>query len=77
MLIRCIIVDDEPPAVDELRYILSAIEDVEVVATAGSASKAIAAAREQKPDVLFLDIQMPGRSGFHVAEQVANLSPRP
>ena len=46
MPIRCIIVDDEPPAVDELRYILSGIEDVEVVAAAGSASTAIAAARE-------------------------------
>ena len=77
MLIRCIIVDDEPPAVDELRYILSGIEDVEVVAAAGSASAAIAAARELKPDVIFLDIQMPERSGFHVAEQVADLSPPP
>jgi len=36
--IRCIIVDDEPPAVDELAYILSRIEDVEVVASSNSAS---------------------------------------
>ncbi len=41
MKIRCIIVDDEPPAVDELAYILSRIEDVEVVASSNSASKAI------------------------------------
>lgn len=77
MLIRCFIVDDEPPAVEELRFILSRIEYVEVVAAAGSASTAIAAARELKPDVIFLDIQMPGGNGFHVAKQVADLSPPP
>ncbi len=77
MLIRCMIVDDEPPAVDELRYILSRIGNVEVVATAESASKAVATARKLEPDLIFLDIRMPGRSGFHVAEQVASLSRPP
>jgi two-component system, LytTR family, response regulator len=75
MSLRCIIVDDEPPAVDELAYILSQIDEVEVVATAGSASKAIQAIRSHEPDVVFLDIHMPGHDGFFVVEEIAG-SPR-
>ena len=77
MKIRCIIVDDEPPAVDELKYILTRIEDVEVVATAGSASEGIAAIEKLKPNVIFLDIQMPRHSGFYVAEKVSRMDPPP
>lgn len=71
MKIRCIVVDDEPPAVDELVYILSKIKDVEVVASASSASKAVRAIEKLEPDLIFLDIQMPGRDGFYVAREVA------
>ena len=70
MKIRCIIIDDEQPALDELAYILSKIEDVEVVASSSSASKAIKEIRKKKPDVIFLDIQMPVQSGFLVAREV-------
>ena len=69
--------DDEPPAVDELKYILSCIEDVEVVATACSASEGITAIEKLKPNVIFLDIQMPRHSGFYVAEKVSRLDPPP
>jgi len=77
MKIRCIIVDDEPPAVDELKYILSQIKDIEVVASAGSASEAVTAIKESKPDVVFLDIHMPRHSGFYVAEKVSRFDPPP
>ena len=77
MKIRCIIVDDEPPAVDELKYILTGIEDVEVVATAGSASEGITAIEKLKPNVIFLDIQMPRHSGFYVAEKVSRMDAPP
>lgn len=77
MKIQCIIVDDEPPAVDELNYILTQIEDVEVVATAGSASEGITAIEKFKPNVVFLDIHMPRHSGFYVAEKVSRLDPPP
>ncbi len=77
MKIRCIIVDDEPPAVDELAYILSRIEDVEVVASSNSASKAIKEIRTKKPDLVFLDIHMPVKSGFHVARIVSSFDRPP
>jgi len=77
MKIRCIIVDDEQPAIDELAYILSKIEDIEVVASSSSASKAIKEIRTKKPDLLFLDIHMPVKSGFHVARRIATFDKPP
>ena len=71
MKIRCIIVDDEPPAIDELNYILGRIDDVEVLTSCGSASEAIEAIEKLNPDVVFLDIHMPRHSGLHIAEKVA------
>lgn len=66
MQVKCIVVDDEPPAIDELSFILNGMRHVTVIDTATSAGKAIAAIQEGKPDVVFLDIQMPGRDGFEV-----------
>jgi two-component system, LytTR family, response regulator len=71
MKISCLIVDDEPPAVDELSYILSGIGNVDVVATAFSAAKAIDAIRTRHPDLVFLDIKMPGGDGFEVIRACA------
>jgi DNA-binding LytR/AlgR family response regulator len=71
MKISCLIVDDEPPAVDELSYILSGIANVDVVATAFSAAKAILAIRTRHPDLVFLDIKMPGGDGFEVIRACA------
>ena len=66
--IRCLLVDDEPPALDELSYLLSAFEDVTVAGTASSASQALEEIARLRPDVVFQDIQMPGATGFHVLE---------
>lgn len=77
MVIRCIIVDDEPPARDEWLYILSRMEGVEVVATAPSASLALEAIYEHEPDLVFLDIEMPGGNGFTVVEQLMEMEDPP
>lgn len=76
-IIRTILVDDEPPARDELSYLLSAHADVKVVAVAANAAEAVAAIRSHKPDLVFLDIQMPGRNGFHVLSEVMDMDRPP
>lgn len=78
MPIRAVIADDEPPARDELAFLLSRFPDVEVAAQAASAREAVAAIRQHAPDVAFLDIEMPGGSGLDVvAEVLADGPPRP
>ncbi len=74
--IRCLLVDDEPPALDELSYLLSAFEDVTVAGTASSASQALEEIARLRPDVVFQDIQMPGATGFHVLEHAME-NPQP
>ena len=64
--LRVLIVDDEPLARKRLRTILSKQPDVEVVAEAGNGITAVAAVAEHSPDVMLLDIQMPGLDGFGV-----------
>jgi len=66
MDIKCVIVDDEPPALDELSYILSQIPGVEILGTADSAANAINTIRSKQPHLVFLDIKMPGQDGFEV-----------
>lgn len=75
--VRCIIVDDEQPARDELRYLLSHHEDLEIVAEADSAGKAVQAIRQHRPDLVFLDIQLPGRNGFEVIRELAGMDHMP
>ena len=75
MKIRCMVVDDEDPARDELVYLLSAFEDVDVVGQADSADKAVEMINQLSPDLVFLDIQMPGKDGFHVVSQISGKAP--
>lgn len=77
MGLKTLIVDDEPPARDELAYLLSAFEDVEVLAQAGSAREAVEAIRGMRPELVFLDIEMPGGSGFDVVAACMDLDPQP
>lgn len=60
------LIDDEPPARRKVRRFLSAYPEVEVVGEAGSGNEAIAAIRESRPDLIFLDVQMPDKNGFEV-----------
>ena len=68
MEIRCLVVDDEQPAVEELSFLLSELPDVRVVGQANSANEAVKKITELKPDLVFLDINMPGHTGFYVME---------
>lgn len=67
---RALIVDDEPPARELLASLLEAAPDVEVVGAANSAEEADAAIAALRPDVIFLDIQMPGQSGVDLARSL-------
>jgi two-component system, LytTR family, response regulator len=66
--IRAIIVDDEPLARDGVRLHLAESADVEVVGEAGSGEEAIELIEAMRPDLMFLDVQMPGIDGFGVLE---------
>ena len=73
--IRAIVVDDERPARRKILRFLKTEPDVEVVGEAGSGHEAIEIIQREKPDLIFLDIQMPGCSGMEVAASLP--SPRP
>ena len=64
------IVDDEPLARERLASLLSAEQDVEVVAQCRDGEEAVAALEQHTPDLVFLDVQMPGLNGFEVIEAV-------
>lgn len=66
--LKVVIVDDEEPARIVLREYLSACPDVQVVAECANGFEAVKAVTELKPDLIFLDIQMPKLSGFEVLE---------
>jgi two-component system LytT family response regulator len=70
MNIRAIIVDDEPLARRGLELRLREAADVEIVGQCANGREALAAITELQPDLMFLDIQMPGMSGFDVIKQV-------
>ncbi len=75
-MIRALLVDDEAPARERLRGLLAAREDVEIVGEAVDGEEALERVAELKPDVLFLDIQMPGCSGIDVAASLPEPRPR-
>jgi two-component system LytT family response regulator len=64
--IRCVIADDEPPARRLLKRFLEQRDDIVVAAEAGSGREAVDAIRLAEPDVVFLDVAMPGLNGFEV-----------
>lgn len=68
--LRVLVVDDEQLARDELCYQLERSGDIDVVGQAANGLEALAAAARHAPDVLFLDIQMPGLTGFEVARRL-------
>jgi DNA-binding LytR/AlgR family response regulator len=64
---RALIVDDEPLAVRRMAHSLAAFDDVELVESTTSARRAVELIADLRPDIIFLDIAMPGLSGFEVA----------
>ena len=69
-VMRALIVDDEAPARASLRVLLARDPEVRVVGECGSGTEALATLREQRPDIVFLDVQMPEMDGFDVLEQL-------
>jgi two-component system, LytTR family, response regulator len=73
--IRTAIVDDEPLARSNLKALLKRDPDVEIVSECGSGLEALAEIRKKKPDLVFLDVQMPECDGFDVLEQLGASMP--
>jgi two-component system, NarL family, response regulator NreC len=73
--IRTVVVDDHAVVRSGIRLLLDAEEDIEVVAEAGDAREAVFEARAHKPDVILLDVVMPGRSGIEAIPDLLKESP--
>ncbi len=75
MSIRTILVDDEKLAIQGMELRLQAFEDIEIVATCHNGREAIRKIKTLKPDLVFLDIQMPGFDGFSVVQGIMDIDP--
>jgi two-component system LytT family response regulator len=75
MTIRTLLVDDEKLAIQGLQLRLEPYADVEIIGTCANGREAIRAIKTEKPDLVFLDIQMPGFDGFSVVKGVMELEP--
>ena len=70
MSISTLIIDDEQLAREELKYLLDSVGDVEVVGQGANGIEAVELINEHHPDLVFLDVQMPGLDGFAVLEKL-------
>ena len=77
MSIRVLVVDDHAVVRAGLRRVLEAEDDIEVVGEAGSGERALYEAIESKPDVVVMDVVMPGKSGIEVTPEVLRTVPTP
>ncbi len=75
MTIRTILVDDEKLAIQGLQLRLAKFPDVEIIDTCANGREAIRKIKTEKPDLVFLDIQMPGFDGFSVVKGVMEIEP--
>jgi two-component system LytT family response regulator len=75
MTIRTILVDDEPLAIQGLELRLEAHEDIEIIDRCLNGREAIRSIKTHKPDLVFLDIQMPGFDGFSVIQGLMEVEP--
>ncbi|HEY1806868.1 MAG TPA: LytTR family transcriptional regulator DNA-binding domain-containing protein [Terracidiphilus sp.] len=74
MPISALIIDDEQLARDELKYLLDSVGDVDVVAQGSNGIEAVDLIDEHHPDLVFLDVQMPGQDGFAVIQRLVDRS---
>lgn len=75
MTVRAIVVDDEPLARDELKFMLGQCDDVEVIGEARNAPEAQSLCEQKSPDVAFVDLRMPGPDGVALAESLMATDP--
>jgi len=69
-LLKILIVDDEPEARELLKYMLQDEGDIKIAGMAGNVDEAVVLLNSENPHLVLLDIQMPGKDGFHFIEQV-------
>ena len=74
--LRIMIVDDHRVVREGLRMALEIEEDLEVVGEAGDGSEAVQKAQELKPDVILMDVIMPGMNGIDACQEIRNLLPQ-
>ena len=70
---KALLIDDERLARQELKSLLADYSEIQVVGEANNAEAAIESIKQLKPDVIFLDIQMPGKNGFELLEEISGL----
>ena len=70
MALSAVIVDDEQLARDELSYLLKSVDDIDIVAQGSNGLEAVNLIKEHSPDLVFLDVQMPGLDGFGVIKKL-------
>ena len=75
MSISALIIDDEQLAREELKYLLDEVGGVDVVAQGANGIEAVELIEEYQPDLVFLDVQMPGLDGFQVIQKLAEKRP--
>ena len=77
MAVRAIVVDDEEPAREEVKFLLSHFKDFEVIGECDNAFDALSIILSKNPDVVFFDIDMPGFNGIQLAEALKNIKDAP
>ena len=70
---KAILIDDERLARQELKSLLAAYPEIQIVGEANNVETAIESIKQLKPDVIFLDIQMPGKNGFELLEEISGV----
>lgn len=75
--LRILLVDDEPPALQRLRQLLDPVGGVQVVGCESRAERVAERCRELKPDLVLMDVEMPGINGVRLARQLRELEPAP
>jgi len=75
--IAVLIVDDEPAACDVLAFLLNNYPEIHLTGIAHSADEALTAIHKRCPDILFLDVQMPGKDGFYLVNKLKEFSLHP
>ncbi len=74
---RVLIIDDEPLAREELRYLLEQVENINVIGEGENGLDAVELTRKLNPDLLFLDVQMPGKTGIEAAREIVHQADPP
>ena len=70
---KAILIDDERLARQELKNLLAPYSEIQIVGEANNAETAVESIKQLKPDVIFLDIQMPGKNGFELLEEISGV----